>query len=59
MQIGFLKGDEVEFHHFQELKELHEKGVISRDEKVINPMVQTKEEFDKGFVQAFLESPFS
>jgi len=57
MQIGFLKGEEVEFHHFNELKTLLETGEIKEDDLVFNAMVTNKKEFDDEFLGSFSKSP--
>ena len=59
MQIGFLKGEEVVFHHFNELKDLFAKGEIKGSDTVINPMVYNKRDFDSNFYIRFSDSPFA
>ena len=58
MQIGFLKGNEVEFHHFNEIKGLLESGDINENDKVFNAMLTNKKDFDKGFLLPLSESAF-
>lgn len=58
LQIGFLKDENVEFHHFNEIGKLVEEGVLSKEDKVINPMVQNRKEFEEGFIIPLSESKF-
>ena len=58
MQIGFLKEDEVKFHHFNELKALLDSGELKEDDQVINAMVTNKKDFDEGFLGPLSGSPF-
>ena len=58
MQIGFLKGEEVKFHAYNDLKTLFDSGEIKGDDPVFNAMLTNKKEFDDGFLLPFSESAY-
>lgn len=58
MQIGFLKGEEVKFHPYNDLKSLFDAGEIDGDDFVFNAMLTNKKEFDEGFLLPFSKSAY-
>jgi hypothetical protein len=58
MQIGFLKNNEVEFHHFNEIKSEIAAGKIKETDLVFNAMLSNKKEFDEGFLLPLSQSAF-
>lgn len=58
MQIAFYRNNEIEFHHFHDLKDLQRNGKINDNDLVFNPLVGNKQEFENGFLLPFSQSIF-
>lgn len=58
MEIGFLKDDEVVFHHYNDLKEAYDRGDIVDSDLVFDAMIQLYSDFKEGFLKPFFQSSY-